>query len=143
MRLLTTKVVSLPWRQHHQQARSPSSPLPAEVDDDDWAHALQATPEVSTAHSPTPPPPQQEPMRVVLSPHHHTHHGAPVSPAAAQRYGLPPPDKAESCHAQVSHLCACIGSPCLRQCVHGASIAAAPVHRHAGWRVGVGGGDGA
>eukprot|EP01047_Picozoa_sp_COSAG01_P090331 COSAG01_NODE_22207_length_867_cov_0.690104_1_plen_166_part_00 len=24
--------------------------------------------------------------------------------------------------AKVSHLCACIGSPCLRQCVHGASI---------------------
>jgi hypothetical protein len=28
-------------------------------------------------------------------------------------------------HEQVSHFCACIGSPCLRQCVHGASIGGA------------------
>jgi hypothetical protein len=33
-------------------------------------------------------------------------------------------------HGQVSRLCACIGSPCLRHCVHGASITggAEPLH---------------
>jgi hypothetical protein len=48
--------------------------------------------------------------------------------------------------ARVSHLCVCIGSPCLRQCVHGASIerrrrcAREGGARAGGWRR-VGGGD--
>jgi NADPH:quinone reductase-like Zn-dependent oxidoreductase len=32
----------------------------------------------------------------------------------------------------VSHSCACIGSPCLRQCVHGAPIGRLGWHRHSG-----------
>eukprot|EP01047_Picozoa_sp_COSAG01_P068810 COSAG01_NODE_10029_length_2270_cov_30.333487_4_plen_114_part_00 len=33
-------------------------------------------------------------------------------------------------HAVVSHLCTCIGSPCLRHCVHGAPIGRAPAPAH-------------
>jgi hypothetical protein len=33
---------------------------------------------------------------------------------------------AEEEAAAVSHSCACIGSPCLRHCVHGASIGGGP-----------------
>jgi SAM-dependent methyltransferase len=43
--------------------------------------------------------------------------------AAAMMTKLPPPAAAaEAAVAAVSHSCACIGSPCLRPCVHGASI---------------------
>jgi hypothetical protein len=44
---------------------------------------------------------------------------------------------AEAAAAAVSHSCACIGSPCLRHCVHGAPIGGGGgggSHRSAGWR---------
>jgi hypothetical protein len=39
----------------------------------------------------------------------------------------------ETCCGKVGHFCACIGSPCLRQCVHGASIASR-AGRRVRWR---------
>jgi hypothetical protein len=52
--------------------------------------------------------------------------GAAVSISQASQGAESPPvvtkSSAESRALGVSHFCACIGSPCLRQCVHGASI---------------------
>eukprot|EP01047_Picozoa_sp_COSAG01_P122629 COSAG01_NODE_51496_length_354_cov_1.007843_1_plen_70_part_10 len=43
-----------------------------------------------------------------------------LSPSEQQRHdGLP---ASAGMTETVSHLCTCIGSPCLRHCVHGASI---------------------
>eukprot|EP01046_Picozoa_sp_COSAG06_P067823 COSAG06_NODE_17756_length_923_cov_0.759709_1_plen_129_part_10 len=59
-------------------------------------------------------------------------HGGTGKPASAKQMWVVPQiepeeegaaiDSAAAAAAAVSHLCACIGSPCLRQCVHGASI---------------------
>eukprot|EP01047_Picozoa_sp_COSAG01_P053441 COSAG01_NODE_5729_length_4071_cov_9.539023_5_plen_207_part_00 len=50
---------------------------------------------------------------------------ATASPLAAPPASPPPSGPAAAGEPFVVYICACIGSPCLRQCVHGASVAAA------------------